>query len=65
MVPSVLEGYVPEFDATIVTRILDAGGEIVGKAVCESLCFSGSSFTADTGPVHEPTPSRLLGRWLL
>ena len=56
----VLEGYVPEFDATIVTRILDAGGEIVGKAVCESLCFSGSSFTADTGPVlnpHHPTHS--------
>jgi amidase len=50
----VLEGYVPEFDATIVTRILDAGGEIVGKAVCESLCFSGSSFTADTGPVQNP-----------
>ena len=51
---SVLEGYVPEFDATIVTRILDTGGEIVGKAVCESLCFSGSSFTADTGPVLNP-----------
>src|ERR1051326_7559152 len=51
---SVLEGYVPEFDATIVTQILDAGGEIVGKAVCESLCFSGSSFTADTGPVLNP-----------
>src|SRR5436305_5223768 len=50
----VLEGYVPEFDATLVTRILDAGGEIVGKAVCESLCFAGSSFTADTGPVHNP-----------
>ncbi len=29
---SVLEGYVPEFDATVVTRILDAGGEIAGKA---------------------------------
>jgi amidase len=28
---NVLEGYVPEGDATIVTRILDAGGEIVGK----------------------------------
>jgi amidase len=51
---SVLEGYVPEFDATIVTRILDAGGEIVGKAVCEHLCFSGSSFTSDTGPVRNP-----------
>src|SRR3989440_2736660 len=51
---SALEGYVPEFDATIVTRVLDAGGEIVGKAVCEHLCFSGSSFTSDTGPVRNP-----------
>ena len=49
-----LEGYVPEVDATIVTRILDAGGEIVGKAVCESLCFSGGSHTSDTGPVLNP-----------
>lgn len=51
---SVLEGYVPEFDATIVTRILDAGGEIIGKAVCEHLCFSGGSHTSDTGPVLNP-----------
>jgi amidase len=49
-----LEGYVPEFDATIVTRILDAGGEISGKAVCEHLCFSGGSHTSDTGPVLNP-----------
>ena len=32
---SVLEGYIPEADATVVTRILDAGGEVLGKAVCE------------------------------
>lgn len=51
---SVLEGYTPEFDATIVTRILDAGGEIPGKAVCEHLCFSGGSHTSDTGPVLNP-----------
>jgi amidase len=51
---AVLESYVPEADATIVTRILEAGGEIVGKAVCEHLCFSGSSFTSDTGPVRNP-----------
>ena len=51
---SALEGYAPEFDATIVTRILDAGGEIVGKAVCEHLCFSGGSHTSDTGPVLNP-----------
>ena len=57
---NVLEGYVPEVDATIVTRILDAGGEIVGKSVCEHLCFSGGSHTSDTGPVlnpHNPTRS--------
>jgi amidase len=50
----VLEGYVPEFDATVITRVLEAGGEIVGKAVCEHLSFGGSSFTADTGPVLNP-----------
>ena len=32
---STLEGYVPDVDATVVTRILDAGGTIVGKAHCE------------------------------
>ena len=37
----VLEGYVADVDATVVTRILDAGGTIVGKTVCEDLCFSG------------------------
>jgi amidase len=51
---AVLEGYVPEADATIVTRILDVGGEILSKAVCESLCFSGDSHTSDIGPVLNP-----------
>jgi amidase len=59
---NVLEGYVPDVDAIIVTRILDAGGEIVGKAVCESLCFSGGSHTSDTGPVLNPhDPKRSAG----
>ncbi len=48
------EGYVPEVDATIVERILDAGGEIAGKAVCEYFCVSGGSHTSSTGPVHNP-----------
>ncbi|MGE0826769.1 MAG: amidase [Candidatus Binatia bacterium] len=51
---STLEGYVPEIDATIVTRILDAGGTIVGKAHCEYFCASGGSHTNATGPVHNP-----------
>jgi amidase len=59
---NVLEGYVPDVDATVVTRILDAGGEIVGKAVCEHLCFSGGSHTSDTGPVLNPhDPKRSAG----
>ena len=51
---AVLEGFIPDVDATVVTRILDAGGEIIGKAVCEDLCFSGGSFTPATGPVLNP-----------
>ena len=49
-----LEGYIPPIDATIVTLILDAGGTIVGKAVCEAYGFSGNSHTSATGPVHNP-----------
>ena len=51
---SLLEGYSPEFDATVVTRILDAGGTIAGKTVCEYLCVSGGSHTSATGPVRNP-----------
>lgn len=49
-----LENYIPELDATVVSRILDAGGTILGKATCENLCMSGESFSADTGPVLNP-----------
>lgn len=51
---SVLEGYVPDGDATIVSRILDAGGHIVGKSVCEYFSFAGGSATSATGPVVSP-----------
>ncbi len=51
---STLEGYVPDVDATVVTRILDAGGTIVGKAHCEYFCLSGGSHTSASGPVHNP-----------
>ena len=51
---STLEGYVPNVDATIVTRLLDAGATVVGKAVCEYFCFSGGSHTSASGPVHNP-----------
>jgi amidase len=51
---SILEGYVPEVDATVVARLLDAGAEIVGKTHCESYCISGGSHTGAKGAVHNP-----------
>jgi amidase len=32
---SIMEGYMPDVDATVIQRILDAGGTIAGKTVCE------------------------------
>jgi amidase len=49
-----LEGFVPRRDATIVSRILNAGGSVVGKSVCEDLCFSGGSHTSKPRPVVNP-----------
>jgi len=51
---STLEGYVPDIDATVARRVLDAGGTIIGKAHCEYFCLSGGSHTNATGPVHNP-----------
>ncbi len=51
---AVMDGFIPNEDATVVTRILDAGGEIVGKAVCENFSCSGNSHTCDSKPVQNP-----------
>ena len=50
----VLAGFVPRQDATVVTRILQAGGRIVGKTTCENLSFSGHSHTSVPAPVLNP-----------
>ena len=50
----IVEGYIPTVDATVVTRILAAGGTILGKSACEDLCFSGASHTCATGPIRNP-----------
>lgn len=49
-----LASFVPNEDATIVTRALAAGAEIVGKTTNEYFCMSGGSHTAATGIVHNP-----------
>ena len=49
-----LEGHVPTIDATIVTRLLDAGATIVGKTACADFSFSGGGHTSGYGPVRNP-----------
>jgi amidase len=48
------EGYVPERDATVVTRLLDAGATITAKLNMEDMAFSGSGELSATGPVLNP-----------
>lgn len=49
-----LEDYVADTDATIVTRLLDAGAEIVALLNLEDLSFSGGGDTSAFGPVLNP-----------
>jgi amidase len=49
-----LETHTPDIDATVAVRILEEGGEIVGKAHCEYLCCSGGSHTNAQGSVKNP-----------
>lgn len=46
--------YIPDLDATVTTRILQSGGRILGKAVCENLCHSATSHSSGTGVVENP-----------
>jgi amidase len=58
----VMDGYVPEIDATIVTRILDAGGEIVAVLNMDDFACSGAGHISAYGPVLNPhNPERLAG----
>src|SRR3977135_3018891 len=41
-------------DATIVTRILDAGGARSAKSVADFFCFPGATHPCAAGPVHNP-----------
>jgi amidase len=58
----VMAGHVSDADATVVTRILEAGGTIAGKAMCEAFCISGGSHTSYPQPARNPhDPSRWAG----
>ncbi|KAK9770820.1 putative Amidase domain-containing protein [Seiridium cardinale] len=50
----VIDPWVPSCDATVVSRIIEAGGCIVGTATCEALSCATVSNTAAAGPVFNP-----------
>lgn len=59
---SVLKDYVPDIDATIISRILDAGGEITAVLNMDNFAFSGGGDTSAYGPTRNPhNPDHLAG----
>ena len=49
-----LEGFIPDVDATVVSRLLDAGATVLGKTNAEDWSFSGAGHTCALGPVRNP-----------
>jgi amidase len=59
---AVLSEYVPSTDATVATRLLEAGATITGKLNMEDMAFSGSGELSAHGPVPNPRdPDHLAG----
>lgn len=46
--------WTPSTDATVVTRVLNAGAQILGTATCEHFCNSTASFTSAQGTIENP-----------
>jgi amidase len=59
----IMEGFIPREDATVVTRLLDAGAEITGKTAVPAFCFDGGGLTGypEPQPVNPHNPEFLPG----
>ena len=44
----------PEIDAVVVKRVLEAGAEIIGTSTCENYSLTPMSYTSANGPVNNP-----------
>lgn len=50
----IIPSWTPSTDATVVTRLLEAGANIHGTSTCENYCHSTSSYTSAQGTVENP-----------
>ena len=50
----ILQGFTPTIDATVVSRMVEAGAEIVAMTNMEDMAFSGGGESSHYGPIRNP-----------
>lgn len=61
---NILNGYVPLFDATVISRLKEKKAVLIGKTTLDELAMGGSGTTGHLGPTfnpYDPSHKRMIG----